>query len=71
MKTRVRRLTSNDYRAVKEIEKIVVDEYLDYLKETDERDTIEPWITPQYFGHYLKTENSFVQRLMGKLSGSF
>jgi ribosomal protein S18 acetylase RimI-like enzyme len=69
LKTRVRRLTSNDYRAVKDIEKIVVDEYLDYLKETDERDTIEPWITPQYFGHYLKTENSFVAETDGKVVG--
>ena len=69
MKTRVRTLTSNDYEAVKEIEKIVVNEYLDYLKEMNEQDTIEPWITPQYFDHYLKTENSSVAEINGKVVG--
>jgi ribosomal protein S18 acetylase RimI-like enzyme len=65
----VRRLTSNDYQAVKEIEKLIVKEYLHYLEETGEKDTIEPWITPQYFDHYLKTENSFVAEADGKVVG--
>jgi hypothetical protein len=48
---RIRKLAARDYRAVKRIERIIVDEYLGYLKETGEEDTIEPWITPEYFNH--------------------
>jgi ribosomal protein S18 acetylase RimI-like enzyme len=69
LKKTVRRLTSNDYQAVKEIEKIVVKEYRHYLKETGEKDTIKPWITPQYFDHYMKAENSFVAETDGKVVG--
>jgi len=46
---------SKGYWAVKKIERIIVDEYLRYLKETGEEDTIEPWITPEYFNHYLRS----------------
>jgi ribosomal protein S18 acetylase RimI-like enzyme len=66
---RSRRLTSSDYQAVKKIERIIVNEYLQYLKETGEKDTIERWITPQYFDHYVGTETSFVAETDGKLVG--
>jgi ribosomal protein S18 acetylase RimI-like enzyme len=69
LKKTVRRLAANDYQAVKEIETIVVKEYRQYLKETGEKDTIKPWITPQYFDHYLKAENSFVAETDGKFVG--
>jgi GNAT superfamily N-acetyltransferase len=69
LKVRVRRLTPNDYRAVKKIEKIIVGEYLLYLKETGERDTIERWITPLYFDHYVRSETSFVAEMDGKVVG--
>jgi ribosomal protein S18 acetylase RimI-like enzyme len=69
MAFRTRRLTSNDYRAVKNIERIIVNEYLQYLKETGEKDSIERWITPQYFDHYTGTETSFVAETDGKLVG--
>ncbi len=69
MKKKVRRLTSNDFQGVKDIEKIVVEEYRHFLKETGEKDTIEPWITPQYFDHYLKAENSFVAETDSKVVG--
>ena len=38
---RVRKLAARDYRAVKKIERIIVEEYLRYLKETGEEDTIQ------------------------------
>ena len=69
MKIRIRRLTSNDYRVVKKIEKIIVDEYLQYLKETGEKDTIEPWITTRYFNHFVRTATSFVAEMDGKIVG--
>ncbi len=69
MKIRTRRLASNDYRAVENIERIIVNEYLQYLKETGEKDTIERWMTPQYFNHYVRTETSFVAETDGKLVG--
>jgi len=69
LKVRTRRLTSNDYRAVKNIERIIVNEYLQYLKETGDKDSIERWITPQYFNHYVGTETSFVAETDGKLVG--
>jgi ribosomal protein S18 acetylase RimI-like enzyme len=46
-----------------------VNEYLQYLKETGEKDSIERWITPQYFDHYTGTETSFVAETEGKLVG--
>jgi ribosomal protein S18 acetylase RimI-like enzyme len=69
MAFRTRRLTSNDYRAVKNIERIIVNEYLQYLKETGEKDSIERWITRQYFDRYTGTETSFVAETDGKLVG--
>ena len=57
---RVRALATRDYTAVKEIERIIVDEYLQYLKETGEEDAIEPWITSDYFKHYVQTQASYV-----------
>ncbi len=69
MNIRTRRLTSNDYRAVKNIEGIIVNEYLQYLKETSEKDTIVRWMTPQYFNHYVRTETSFVAETDRKLVG--
>ena len=69
MKMRIRRLASSDYRAVKKIEKIIVDEYLEYLNETGEKDTIERWVTPQYFSHYVRTGTSLVAETDGKVIG--
>jgi predicted N-acetyltransferase YhbS len=69
LKIRIRRLNSSDYIAVKKIEKIIVNEYLQYLKQTGEKDTIEQWITPQYFNHYVRTETSFVAEMGGEVVG--
>jgi ribosomal protein S18 acetylase RimI-like enzyme len=66
---RIRKLAARDYRAVKKIERIIVDEYLAYLKETGEEDTIEPWITPEYFNHYVRAQASFVAEIARKLVG--
>jgi|SRR5437870_1092471 len=66
---RIRKLAPRDYGAVKKIERIIVDEYLRYLKETGEEDTIEPWITPEYFNHYVKAQASYVAEIDGKLVG--
>jgi len=65
---RLRKLAAGDYRAVKKVERIIVDEYLGYLKETGE-DTIEPWITPEYFNHYLRARASYVAEIDRKLVG--
>jgi len=66
---RIRKLAPRDYRAVKKIERIIVDEYLRYLKETGEEDTIEPWITPEYFNHYVRVRASYVEEIRRKLVG--
>src|SRR5713101_8119827 len=66
---RIRKLAARDYRAVKRIERIIVDEYLAYLRETGEEDTIEPWITPEYFNHYVRAEASYVAVIARKLVG--
>jgi hypothetical protein len=69
LKITAHRLTSRDYRAVKKIEKIIVDEYLQYLKRTGERDSVDRWITPGYLNHYVKTKTSFVARANEKTVG--
>ena len=66
---RIRKLAARDYRAVRRIERIIVDEYLGYLKRTGEEDTIEPWITPEYFNHYLGAQASYVAEIDRKLVG--
>jgi len=66
---RIRKLAARDYRAVKRIERIIVDEYLGYLKESGEEDTIEPWITPEYFNHYVRAQASYVAEIARKLVG--
>jgi ribosomal protein S18 acetylase RimI-like enzyme len=69
LKITAHRLTSRDYRAVKKIEEIIVDEYLQYLKITGERDSVDRWITPGYLNHYVKTKTSFVARANEKTVG--
>ena len=66
---RIRKLVARDYGAVKRIERIIVDEYLGYLRETGEEDTIEPWITPEYFNHYVRAQASYVAEIARKLVG--
>jgi len=66
---RTRRLMGRDYTAVQKIERIVVDEYLQYLKDTGEKDDIKRWITPEYFNHYVRTKASFVAELGRELVG--
>src|SRR2546422_9578771 len=66
---RIRKLAARDYRAVKKIERVIVDEYLGYLKEIGEEDTIEPWITAEYFNHYVRAHASYVAELTRKLVG--
>src|SRR5207244_956891 len=66
---RIRKLAVRDYRAVKKLERVIVDEYLGYLKETGEEDTIEPWITPEYFNHYVRARASYVAEIDRKLVG--
>src|SRR5437879_801701 len=66
---RIRKLAARDHRAVKRMERIIVDEYLGYLKETGEEDTIEPWITPEYFNHYVRAQASYVAEIARELVG--
>jgi len=66
---RIRKLAARDYRAVKKMERIIVDEYLAYLKETGEEDRIEPWITPEYFNHYVRAQASYVAEIARKFAG--
>lgn len=46
-----------------------MNEYLQYLTETGEDDSIELWITTQYFDHYVRTGSSFVAEINGKVAG--
>ena len=66
---RTRKLAARDYKAVKRVERVIVDEYLGYLKETGEEDMIEPWITPEYFNQYLRAQASHVAEIARKLVG--
>ena len=66
---RIRKLAARDYRAVKKLERVIVDEYLGYLRETGEKDTIESWITPEYFNHYLRAQASYVAEIARELVG--
>jgi GNAT superfamily N-acetyltransferase len=66
---RIRKPAARDYRAVKRIERIIMDEYLRYLKETGEEDAIEPWITPEYFNHYVRAQGSYVAEMARELVG--
>ena len=66
---RIRKLVARDYRSVKKIERVMVDEYLGYLKEIGEEDPIEPWITPEYFNHYVRAQASYVAEVARKLVG--
>ncbi len=45
-----------------------MNEYVQYLTETSEHDSIEPWITTQYFNHYARTGSSFVAEINGKVA---
>lgn len=56
----IRPLRQRDYRSVKNLERIIVNEYVQFLGQTGQRDDIEPWITPDYFNHYLRNKASFV-----------
>src|SRR5437660_12732933 len=40
-----------------------------YLRETGEKDTIESWITPEYFDHYLRAQASYVAEIARELVG--
>ena len=66
---RIRKLAARDYRAVKRIEGMIVDDYLGYLRETGEEDTIEPWITQEYFNHYVRSQASYVAEIARELVG--
>jgi ribosomal protein S18 acetylase RimI-like enzyme len=66
---RIRKLAARDYEAVKRIERIIVDEYLAYLRETGEEDAIEPWTTTEYFNHYVRAQASYVAEIARKLVG--
>jgi len=66
---RIRKLAARDYRAVKKLERVIVDEYLGYLRETGEKDTIESWITPEYFNHYVRVRASYVAEIRRNLVG--
>src|SRR5438128_12301903 len=66
---RIRKLAARDYKAVKRMERIIVDEYIGYRRETGEEDTIEPWITPEYFNHYVRAQASYVVEIARKLVG--
>ena len=66
---RIRKLAARDYRAVKKLERVIVDEYLGYLRETGEKDTIESWITPEYFDHYLRAQASYGAEIARELVG--
>ena len=66
---RIRKLAARDYRAVKKLERVIVDEYLGYLRETGEKDTIESWITSEYFNHYLRAQASYVAEIARELVG--
>jgi len=65
----IRPLRRGDYKRIREIERASVDEYLQYLKETREIDTVAPSVRPAYFEHYLKMGSSFVAEADGKIVG--
>lgn len=65
----IRPLRRGDYKRIRKIERASVDEYLRYLKETGEIDTVAPSVRPAYFEHYLKMGSSFVAEADGKIVG--
>jgi GNAT superfamily N-acetyltransferase len=60
VRLKIRRLQSSDYTAVARVEKVVLEEYRQYLKRTGERDEVPSGIKPAYFDHYVRTKSSFV-----------
>ena len=58
-----------DFQSVKKLERIIVNEYIRFLRLTGDRDTLEPWITDQYFEHYVRTRSSFVAEADAKVVG--
>ena len=65
----IRPLGRHDYQSVKNLERIIVNEYLEFLRETGQQDEIEPWITQDYFNYYMKTKASFVAVVDGTVAG--
>jgi len=66
---KIRPLSRHDYQSVKNLERIIVREYLQFLKETGQQVEIEPWITQDYFNHYLRTKAGFVAVVDGNIAG--
>ena len=66
---KIRPLGQRDYRSVKNLERIIVGEYLRFLKETGQQDEIEPWIMQDYFNYYMRTKASFVAVVHGEVAG--
>ena len=66
---KIRPLGQHDYRSVKNLERIIVSEYLRFLKEARQQDDIEPWITQDYFNYYMRTKASFIAVVDGKVAG--
>src|SRR5438034_5094207 len=66
---RIRKLAARDYWTVKMIETVFVDEYFGSLKNTGDDDSLEPWITPEYFNHYVRAQASYVAEIARKPVG--
>ncbi len=65
----IRRLRLTDYRIVKRIEAVILNEYRRYLRHTGEKDTVSSFIQPAYFDHYARTKSSFAAVSEGKVVG--
>jgi ribosomal protein S18 acetylase RimI-like enzyme len=46
-----------------------VNEYEQFLRQTGQTDEIEPWITKDYFSHYVESKTSFVAVIDEKVVG--
>ncbi len=69
MEIRIRRLSSNDYSAVKMIERNMLEEYRGELEKSGGKDETLPSIEPKYFKHYVSKEGSFVAETDGMTVG--
>ncbi len=65
----IRPLRVGDFESLREIERAGMDEYLRYLIETGEKDTVTLALEPAYFEHHLSMGTSFVAETDAKIVG--
>ena len=64
-----RPIRKTDFRRIIDIEKITLEEYVQYLEKSGEKDIVTPSLTPSRFRHYLKQRSSFVAEVENVVVG--